>query len=113
FDPQRDLDVTVNGAPVRDFWALDDRSRMEPSRRVAPGGQAVVEGTLPDLPPGQYTAKIRFLAANSQADAGQVLGLKVNVRPPLVVPVGLLLSGIAVSFPTPLVLKSRPALPPL
>src|SRR6185295_19398737 len=71
FDPPRDMHVLVNGKAVEDFWSLDARSTKEPSRNVPAAGQAVVAATLPDLPPGQYSAKIRFLAANSQADPGQ------------------------------------------
>jgi hypothetical protein len=109
FDPQEVITLGVNGTVVDSLWTLDAKSTVDPLRIIPVPGQAIVQGTLADLPPGQYTAKIRFLAANSQTDPGQVLTLKVNVRKSLGFAIGLLLLGIVVSLVATVVLKSRAA----
>ncbi len=104
----RDIALSL-GDPATDkdsLWELNPAAAAK-NRTIPPNGQVLVHGLLLDPKPGTYTAKIRFLAANSQEAEGQVLDVEVKVKRSMVWAVVILFCGFLVSLLSTVIAKSR------
>lgn len=98
----------INDSVISDFWALQTDGEEETVRQlVMPGKPLSIEGNLYDLPPGSYTAKLKFLAKNSNQNEKQDLLLTINVRHPIYWAGICLSSAILFSFVINILLKMR------
>jgi hypothetical protein len=84
-----------------DFWLNGVKRELTEPWSTSPATSGALGIRVRNLPAGEHTTTLRFLAANSKPDdAGQKLALTVRVRHSFLWPLGLLLLALGLSFAT-------------